>query len=159
MISKIYVDMDGVLADFERGCCEMFPMDKFDWTEDKWEDMKRFPHFYRDLKPIEGAIEFILNLLDRYGDKVEILSAVPKKERGIDFATQDKLDWVKEWIPADIKVNLVYREQKEDFCTCKEDILVDDYDLNINDWIKKGGSGVLFKSVNQALMDIEAIDK
>ncbi len=150
--------MDGVLADFERGCCEMFPMESFVWTEDKWEDMKRFPHFYRDLKPIEGAIDFITELIKKYGDRVEILSAVPKKERGLDNASQDKIDWVKEWIPEEIKINLVLREQKEKFCNGKTDVLVDDYDININEWIEKGGSGVLFTSVKDAMEKIKTID-
>lgn len=154
MIRKIYIDMDGVLADFERGCVEMFSMERFEWTEDKWEDMKRFPHFYRDLKPMEGAIEMMTELMKRFGDRVEILSAVPKKERGIPFASQDKLDWVKEWIPGELKVNLVLRDEKINYCTCSDDILIDDYDINIHEWQEKGGTGILFVSPEKVMEQI-----
>ena len=48
------------------------------------------------------------------------------------------------------KANICYREDKEKFCTGSQDILVDDYEINIEEWTKKGGTGVLFKDAESA---------
>ena len=65
-IKKIYFDMDGVLADFERGVKEMCGMEvppqdpKYDSENDMmWERIRQVEHFYDRLKPMPGALSLI----------------------------------------------------------------------------------------------------
>ena len=61
-ISKIYIDLDGVLADFDRGVEELahFPRhNQEDKDEDKvnamWAAVRKVPHFYDKLELMPDA--------------------------------------------------------------------------------------------------------
>ena len=149
---KIYFDMDGVLVDFFRGIrelCGIEPSDQNNMSKEQDEAMfaamRKVDHFYLQLKPMPGALELLKELCQRYGDRVEILSAIPKPERGILHAKEDKLQWVKEFI-GDIKVNIVLRKEKQDYAG-KGRILIDDTERNIREWEEAGGSGIVFRDV------------
>ena len=125
-IDKIYIDMDGVLADFDRGLielCNVNPIDQSTKTEDEdatmWDKVRTVEHFYDKLPLISGASEAIFNLYKRYGDKCEILTGVPKEKRNIPEAGDDKIHWVHRLINPQIKVNICYKEDKQKFCTGK----------------------------------------
>lgn len=153
IISKIFVDLDGVLADFDRGIrelCGMEPryqngkvstIDADAW----WAKVAAVDHFYGKLELIPGAKEMFDALYDRYGSACEILSALPRPHRGVKYAAEDKTEWVRRLISKDVVLNLVYRDDKKDFCTGKDCILIDDLEKNIEEWEANGGTGVLFK--------------
>ena len=151
MIKKIYFDMDGVLADFNRGVIELAhsePIDQSHENEEKttalWDAIRKVDSFYYKLKPLNNAIEVFNEVRNKYPSKVEILSAIPKPKRNIVGAKEDKIKWVKKYLGEDVVVNIVYKEEKKNFCLGKEYVLIDDLDKNINDWISSGGSGILF---------------
>ena len=111
-IEKIYFDMDGVLADFNRGVIELcgrMPVDQSSCTDAEdnaqWEAVKKVEHFYDKLKPMPGALE-LFNALNKEYD-CEILTKIPKKRRGIECAGEDKIKWVHRLISEDIKVIVV----------------------------------------------------
>lgn len=149
--------MDGVLADFDRGVEEILGF-KQPWEEYMWDEMKKHPNFYYELKPIEGAIELFCELKEKYGANCQILSAYPKPFRGIDEAYDDKIRWIKKYLGDDIVANLVYREEKIDYCQDSSSVLIDDYDKNINEWNQKGGTGILFINAEQARKSIKEAD-
>ena len=43
----------------------------------------------------------------------------------------------------DVKVNIVFKEDKPDYCTGKDCILIDDLPANIRAWGKMGGTGII----------------
>ena len=63
-------------------------------------------------------------------------------KRGILTAGDDKIAWVHRILSPTLKVNIVYREEKKNFCTGKDSILIDDLRSNIDDWISYGGTGI-----------------
>ena len=101
MIEKIYFDMDGVLVDFDGGVtklCGLRPLmqgGRRSKEEDDlmWEKTREVGHFYDRLDPMPGAIELFKELYERYGDKCEILTGIPKPKRGILTAGDDKIAW------------------------------------------------------------------
>ena len=165
-IKKIYFDMDGVLADFDRGVKELCNMDPLPQSEDQpvgyddelWSKVREAGHFYDKLEIIPGSKELFDYVYNKYGDKCEILTGVPKPRRGITTAGDDKISWVRRLLSKNIKVNIVWREDKPDYCTGKDCILIDDYELNIREWENCGGTGLLFSDAFDVLDRIKKLE-
>ena len=102
-VRKIYFDLDGVLADFDRGVHELCGMDAFSHEDDPsynyddamWAEIKKVDHFYDKLELMPGARELFSDVYTKYGDRCEILSGIPKPRRGITTAGEDKISWVR----------------------------------------------------------------
>lgn len=91
---------------------------------------------------------------DRYGDNCEILTGIPKPRRGIVTAAEDKINWAHRILLPDVKVNVVYREQKPEFCKGSGSVLIDDYRKNILEWEQYGGTGILFVSAGETINEM-----
>ena len=163
-IDKIYFDMDGVLANFDKGVkdlCGISPNDVNDYDKKsddlQWDSIRKVSHFYAKLEPVPSVVS-LFNKLREKGYSVEILTGIPKKKRKIENAEKDKREWVKKYLGSDVVVNVVYREQKKDYCNSRRDVLIDDMNLNITDWRKFGGSGILFTDAKSVLREIEKLE-
>ena len=119
----IYVDMDGVLADFNN---EPNAIERFD----------NEVGFFYNLQPIVKNVNFV-NALVKNGYNVCILSASPNEQA--DF---DKLVWLHTHMPQ-IKNITIMRvgQNKADFVKTKGiNVLFDDYGKNCRDFEKCGYS-------------------
>ena len=164
-ITKIYFDMDNVLADFNRGIkelCGLEPMDQEKSSpaadQKMWNSVRDTDHFYDRLELVPGAAEMFRLLNDKYSGRCEILSAIPKPKHRILTAAEDKIHWVRRLLSEDISVNIVYKEEKKNFCTGKDCILIDDYARNIEEWEASGGTGILFRNADDALKKLSALE-
>ena len=154
IIKKIYFDMDGVLADFDRGIREFCGMDPvsqdYGWEPgadaEMWGKASKIPHFYDRLELMPGAKEMFDAVYGKYGDRCEILTGIPKPHRGMIGSAEDKTAWVRRLLSRDIVVHTVFKEQKPQFCTGKDCILIDDLKRNIDAWEEAGGTGILHRS-------------
>ena len=165
-ISKVYIDMDGVLADFDKGVQELAGFQRLSQEErddDKvnamWTAVRAVPHFYDKLEPMPGAISMFHRIYEEYGERCEILTGLPKPYRRIPDAEADKRKWVSRLLSDKIVVNTGIREDKVKFCKDKSCILIDDLRSNIDDWEKHGGTGILFVSNEDALTKLDALGK
>jgi hypothetical protein len=156
-VSRIYFDMDGVLADFDRGVTELCGLEPLAQgitgprEELMWGRIRDVGHFYGKLEPMPGAIELFHALYEKYGDAVEILTGIPRPKRGITDAAEDKTEGVHRILSEKVKVNVVIREHKPRYCTGKDCILIDDYEKNIREWEAAGGTGILNKNAQETL--------
>lgn len=153
---KIYFDMDGVLADFDRGVEELLHLERVpqvvrsnESTDELFAAMKECPHYYDRLEPIEDGFELFNELYAKYGDRVEILSGVPQDFRGIDTASEDKHNWVRRLLSDTVKINTVLRVEKKLYAR-EGRILIDDFIVNIKEWENNGGTGVLYSDAEGA---------
>ena len=152
---RILIDMDQVLCQWVERVLEWYNEDKgTSWTRDEittW-DVKqnlgpnsddfirssmRYPEFYRDLLPIEGAIYGMKRLM-KAGHDVIIASAVPKSA-GIAYA--GKMEWLRRNLPEFPLNNFVAIHRKD---LLQGDLLVDDGLHNIAAFARTGRSTVIF---------------
>ncbi len=156
-VDRIFFDMDGVLADFHRGVVEICGLEPVDQgvtgkrEEKMWNAIRDAGHFYDRLELMPGAKEMFDAVYARYGEKCEILTGIPKPKRGIVGAAEDKVSWVRRLLSEDVKVNLVLREHKPQFCTGPGCILIDDYKKNIKEWEAGGGTGILSVNADETM--------
>lgn len=152
-VRKIYFDLDGVLADFDRGVrelCGLTPMEQSSMTSKQhdalWAEVKKVEHFYDRLEPMEGACELFREAYEKYGRRCEILTGIPKPKRGIVTAGEDKINWSHRVLAEDVVVNIVFRSQKIRFCRGRGCVLIDDLFSTVNDWRLRGGTGIYHKN-------------
>ena len=163
--ARVFFDMDGVLADFDRGVtelCHMTPASQNPGHDDAYDDemwrrISRIEHYYDRLELMPGAKEMFDTVYAKYGKNCEILTGIPRPHRGILTAGEDKIAWVRRLLSDKIKVNIVYRAEKPQFCTGPHCILIDDLQKNIDEWKATGGSGIVHRSAEETLRELERI--
>lgn len=149
MINKIYIDLDGVLADFD-GWMASIP----DLTDaNLWQYMAaNEPHAYAKLKPMEDAF-VLMEYLQGLDISLSILTAIPRRS-SIPDAEQDKKDWVKRYL-GDIEFHIgPFARDKQRFSGPGK-ILIDDKESNIQQWESKGGKGFLYRNFLQFQEEME----
>ena len=110
----LYIDMDGVLVDFQSGINSL-SKEYFEKYNNRYDEA---PKIFSLMQPIENAI-FSFNLLSKYFDTY-ILSTSPWDNP---TALQDKQDWVKKYIRESAKKRLIFSHHKN---LNKGDFLIDD---------------------------------
>jgi 5'(3')-deoxyribonucleotidase len=143
--------LDGVFADFwgfvktQIQDADILP------NKEVWRRLGTIDHLFLKPHVIENAIPMLDVLYNKYGDRIEFLTACPKYEifQNVEL---DKRTWLCENIPYNIPVNVVRdKKQKALFCRSSKDILIDDYIKNIMDWNAVGGIGILHHSPEETL--------
>lgn len=154
MIEKIYLDLDGVFADFWGKVCDVFGKEPEN-SKMIWDKLKDVHNLFLDLKPLPYTRVMFNALYSKYGDRCEILSSVPRPDNFLVTAPDDKRKWVRKYLNDSIVVNIVSNHtEKQNFCKGKNYILIDDYAKNINEWMTKGGTGILHDNWNKTYIEL-----
>ena len=140
---KIYLDMDGVVADFRAyatGKIGSSPAEGDLYPDADWHRLRDNPHLFLQLPVIPRAAELV-NIARRYRDQLGwelmFLTAIPHNN-DMPWAFHDKAEWARLHF-ADIPVHFgPYSSDKHLHCR-KGDILVDDRRDNCLDWQRAGG--------------------
>lgn len=144
----LYLDMDGVVADWIREATEIvgYPLPDASayYPAEDWAKVTSCKRLYRNLPKMEGA-DALVSAARRFRDdcmwELLFLTAVPKSN-DVRWAFHDKLHWVLERYP-DIPVHFgPYSKDKHVHCK-PGDVLVDDRPENIREWGEAGGHGIL----------------
>lgn len=140
--AQLWLDMDGVLADFDSAACAALGTDntyKWEWihgTKAFWAGLNANPNFFLDLPPMRDAW-FLLESVRHL--KPKVLTALPKT--GADAVAAQKREWIARHV-GDLEVVTCLTREKPDYCQ-PGDVLVDDRAVNRAAWEKKGGRYVL----------------
>lgn len=156
----IYVDLDGVCADFHKKVLELTG-DSYK-GEDTWRILDQVPNLFYNLEVLEGTKEALLYISNEFGrENVEYLTALPKITGLLHTAQKDKVRWVKDklevgYMDCNLQVNCVQHwSYKKYFCEGSDDILIDDSDRNIQQWVEYGGTGILHRNWGSTLKELE----
>jgi 5'(3')-deoxyribonucleotidase len=146
----IYFDMDGVLADFD-GTYET--LTGAAWGNigipDRSTRLRALSEEEKELKWMTGMKDFMARLRHKVGDEhIGILSAA---SHHIPESADQKQQWLERETPWILQSNrLIVTRKRDKALYASGNILVDDFDVNINNWRQAGGIGVLFTSADQA---------
>ncbi|MBO5435358.1 hypothetical protein J6A31_06040 [bacterium] len=145
MNRRYYVDMDGVLVKYDR--------DAYRGPDPIW--LRKNEHYFRNLEPDREFLELMDHLYQhsRYtGDEIYVLTTLPINGAIFNEHFHDKIAWCHEWLPyIDIDHILISVTSKRDaveYIHNKEittqDILIDDYNKNLNSWCDAGGTAIKY---------------
>ena len=143
----VYVDIDGVIADFAKGYKDMFFRDVY--GDDPF-TVKQFvltvPYFFRVLPVLEKGRE----LVDLLKDDYEIIFlTTPMAE--IESCRRDKLEWVREHFGPGHDV--LFSDNKAEFVMDEKSILIDDMEYNLKPWRDSGGTAINIRERNDAIIE------
>lgn len=159
---KVYLDMDGVIADFDRRFEDISGMKPHEF-ESKFgkkafwnlidEDNKI--SFWVGIKPMEGASKLV-NAVKKYN--YELLTSPSAKKQSY----LGKILWVRnhrDILGGKPKINFRKAKEKHNIKSklSSNDILIDDRDDTIERWNNAGGTGIHYKSSGQVLNDLKKL--
>lgn len=151
---KIYVDMDGVLTDWEKQFEKLFGVPVKTYEQEHGKDKryelvhKNSPNFYATMPWMKDG-KVLYNFIKEF--PTEILSHATDPE-----CKQGKETWLSDH-DITLKQNLVQeREDKAKFATTNS-ILIDDREDNVNEFVNAGGVGILHKDATDTINKLKEI--
>lgn len=145
---ELYVDMDGVLADFDGHFRDFYKGDSYDYSDkfgldSMWEFINdNDPHFFLNLKWMPGGEE-LWKFVRLYNPTILSTPAYTVKA-----CREDKRKWIRSHLgPA---VHYIFSNKKAKYAT-PSSILIDDMEKNIRPWREAGGVGILHNSAEETI--------
>ena len=160
---KIYVDLDGVLADFVKGVAQLldggYSEEKYEsdpkYRSKMWKAVEDYAKeggkLWLELDPMHDAKQ-LWNYVKDYGP--EILSATGNPEYG---AAPQKLEWVAQHVDPNVKVNLTRKSADKAEYAAPNYILIDDKEKSIGPWKAAGGIGILHTSAANTIQQLKKL--
>jgi hypothetical protein len=153
----IYVDLDGVLADYDTRANEVLGTDnhykyEFVWgAADYWKQLHVKGNFFSSLGLMPGA-KLLWNAVRPLGPKV--LTALPST--GAEEVDRQKRKWVSGMIDPNAEVITCKTVEKPNYCQ-PGDILIDDRAINRDAWIAKGGTYIIHTDAERTIGTLKAL--
>ena len=157
-IKTVYLDMDGVLANFEKRWLELFgsPPSEARATkrfDQRWYDFIESAQF-STLELFPGANELVAYLRQNPNITVEILSSSGGEKTHSQVEPQ-KIAWLKAH-GFDFKPNIVPGKSKKKFYANPNTILIDDTESVILDFVENNGNAILHTDAQLTIQSLKS---
>lgn len=148
---QLFVDMDGVLADFDRHHETVFgeraskEADNVDWSR-----VNEYPGFHLNIPPMADMLE-LWHFISPY--KPIVLTGVPVS---VDKAVNNKRKWVAKHLGKHVEVRCCLSKEK---CLHAQhgDVLVDDWTKYQHLWVQAGGIWVTHTSAKSTIEKLKPL--
>lgn len=150
MNTQIFVDMDGVLADFDSHHGTVFGVRACKLADNvDWQKVRAVPGFYADIPPMPDMRE-LWDFVCRLTPKPIVLTGVPYS---VEEAPANKRGWVKHHLGEFVEVRCCPSKDKS-LHAKPGDILIDDWDKYRDLWIGKGGRWITHTSAESSIQQL-----
>lgn len=162
MKHQVFVDLDGVLADYEAGFLRQFGCTTAELEargENLWDAIGSVPDFYENLEPFESTHGFwgeLEELCVFHGiDPVVLTSA---GETYFSQCARSKRRWVEKHLGEHVLfVPVKGGRRKASYAQRATDVLIDDWHPNCVAWGKAGGTAILHTHLELSYREVRAL--
>lgn len=147
---RVFVDLDGVLADFDKGAEHLLGIKTSRDNEPigLWRAIAHHGNFFAALPEMPE--------MHRLWDGIREVCPTPVVLTGMPMikgACEQKTQWVREHLGL---FQVICTASREKYKHARPgDILIDDWAKYIQPWVKAGGTFIQYKNVDQALQDLK----
>jgi hypothetical protein len=156
---RIFLDMDGVLADFDGFFESTFGIATKDVTKkEMWNAIHWYDEFFYNLPMMEGAMKLYVAALANVELNTDVYVLTSAGSSNFMHVAEQKKRWIQKHIDHNVTV-IAVREgaDKAAMVQNKGDILVDDWRKNCEAWEAVGGLAVKYENATQAIADLEGL--
>lgn len=151
---QVFVDLDGVLADFNRYYYECFGFKletgrNAEQPPNFWKNISKHGSFYRSLPLMPDALELWHGVKTMHPDPIILTGGVPS----IKDTPRQKREWVDEFIDPEAHVIVCESKNKRDYAVAG-DIIIDDWEKWRHLWEEMGGTFILHENATKSLSEL-----
>ena len=151
---KVFIDMDGVLSDFDKTIIEKFGTKK-EWAN-RWDLLPE--DFFFSLPKMSDADELVNHISGQF--EWHVLTAIPNLPVFLECRMQ-KMQWIyKHYKIYPVRIHCVFQREKQYYAVeenLSPNILIDDCESNVTDWKSKGGIAILHTSANDSIREFQQL--
>lgn len=148
---QIFVDMDGVLANFDAGYEREFGIKPCKIKDNvDWKAVRKVRGFYENLPPMDDMLE-LWGHIEKY--QPIVLTGVPSS---VEEAPENKRAWVRKNLGEHVEVRCCASKDKA-LHAIPGDILIDDWKKYQHLWELKGGIWITHTSAENSISELKAM--
>lgn len=149
-MSKFFVDLDGVLVDFEKGFEILNGVHPQSLPEpEMWKLINSRERHWHDLPALPGALQLWARIAP-YAPT--ILTGCPRS--GFQLADEGKREWCARELGRHVPVITCFSRDKANHMVAPGDILIDDLIKNCDRWTEAGGRAIHYTGADAALAQL-----
>ena len=160
-VSRIFIDMDGVLADFLKGVempeylGEPLTSDAEGRTtyDNKKEELTN-KRLFANLPPMVDMYD-LLAYVRHCKTPWEILTAAGSVNR--ELVVYDKNEWIKRYVDPTVPVTCTFTGTQKAAYAYPGSVLIDDRKKNVDAWISNGGIGIVHTSAENTINALKSL--
>lgn len=150
MITQLYLDLDGVFADFDQRVIELVGKHPRELPKKElWKVVYRDKHFFANLDMMPGAMD-LWEAAKPF--KPIFLTGAPSS----DVFRAQKPVWVAEKFGPEWETIVLPRRDKQLYSKPGH-VLIDDSEQNIEQWVSKGGIGILHTTAEKTITMLKQV--
>jgi hypothetical protein len=158
---KVFLDCDGVLADFDGYAATLLGMPPRDYEREKhndaklWEILYAHEDYFYKLPVMHDAPELVAGVIER-GFEPTILTGVPSRGDPT-WAIDQKTRWAQLHFPELPIICCKSREKALHMLEGYHNVLIDDWGKWKHVWENHGGTFILHRSAEQSLKELDKL--